>query len=147
MGLLGYVRSSDIDLRCVLHSPGLNLRPAADRAVVQALDLNPDVDPANPPTSTGRIAETITQRLATLLPHSGTPEPDLQIGFRSLPADGYTIAGYTSPNSRVYCLVSHSGITLAPVLGRLAAAEIADGQSQADQSPRGRRSARRTDST
>lgn len=131
VGLLGYLRSPDIDLRCVVHSPGLNLRPVAGGgAVVQALDLNPDVDPADPPTCTGPIASTITRRLANLLPHNGIPEIDLQVGFRSLPADGCTIAGYAGPDSRVYCLVSHSGITLAPVLGRLVAAEVSTDQGQ-----------------
>ena len=132
VGLLGHVRAPEIDLRCVIHSPGLNLRPAAGGgAVVQALDLNADVDPADPPTRTGPIAATITQRLADLLPErGGTPDIDLRVGFRSLPADGFTIAGCTSPQSRVYFLVSHSGITLAPALGRLAATEIVTGGHQ-----------------
>ncbi len=132
VGLLGHVRSPEIDLRCVIHSPGLNLRPAAGGgAIVQALDLNPGTDPADPPTATGPIAATIAQRLTGLLPeHGGTPDIDLRVGFRSLPADGYTIAGYASPHSRVYCLVSHSGITLAPALGRLAATEIVTDQGQ-----------------
>lgn len=132
VGLLGHVRATDIDLRCVIHSPSLNLRPAAGGgAIVQALDLNPGTDPADPPTATGPIAATITQRLTALLPeHSCTPDIDLRVGFRSLPADGYTIAGYASPHSRVYCLVSHSGITLAPALGRLAATEIVTDQDE-----------------
>lgn len=132
VGLLGHVRAPGIDLRCVIHSPTLNLRPASGgSAVVQALDLNSDVDPADPPTSDGPIAATIARRLAGLLSdHSGQPDVDLRIGIRSLPADGHTIAGYASPRSRIYCLVSHSGITLAPVLGRLVAAEVSTGRQQ-----------------
>lgn len=126
IGLLGYVRSPRIDLRCVIHTPGLNLRPGAGRpTVVQALDLNPEVDPASPPDPGGAIASTLTDRLARLLPTAAaTPEIDLRVGLRSLPADGNTIAGYISPGSRVYCVVSHGGITLAPLLGRLVASEI-----------------------
>lgn len=132
VGLLGHVQAPEIDLRCVIHSPTLNLRPAAGgSAVVQALDLNSDVDPAVPPTSDGPIAATIARRLAELLPdHSGHIDIDLRIGIRSLPADGHTIAGYASPHPRIYCLVSHSGITLAPVLGRLVAAEVSTGREQ-----------------
>ncbi|MFI9170046.1 NAD(P)/FAD-dependent oxidoreductase [Streptomyces lincolnensis] len=132
VGLLGYARSPRIDLRCVIHSPGLNLRPEADgRTVLQALDLNAHVDPADPPSADGDIARTLARRFSALLPEPGQePEIDLRIGLRSLPADGHTIAGYASAQSRVYCLVSHSGITLAPILGRLVAAEITNDQEE-----------------
>jgi glycine/D-amino acid oxidase-like deaminating enzyme len=133
VGLLGYVRSPELGLRCVLHTPSLNLRPGADdhTAVVQALDLNDGVDPDVPPQADGRIAATIRQRLTALMPESSrTPEIDLRVGFRSLPADGLTVAGYASAGSRVYCLVSHSAITMTAVLARLAAAEISTGDEQ-----------------
>ncbi|MFJ8108300.1 NAD(P)/FAD-dependent oxidoreductase [Streptomyces sp. NPDC096132] len=132
VGLLGYARSPELDLRCVIHSPGLNLRPATGgHTVLQALDLNADVDPADPPSADGAIASTLARRFSALLTdRSRAPRIDLRIGFRSLPADGHTVAGYASARSRVYCLVSHSGVTLAPILGRLAAAEITTDQEQ-----------------
>ncbi|KUN58161.1 fructosyl-amino acid oxidase [Streptomyces canus] len=132
VGLLGYARSPQLDLRCVIHSPGLNLRPeAGGHTVLQALDLNAHVDPADPPSADGDIASTLARRFSTLLPDPGrAPEIDLRIGLRSLPADGHTVAGYASAQSRVYCLVSHSGVTLAPILGRLVAAEITTDQEQ-----------------
>ncbi|MFD8819441.1 NAD(P)/FAD-dependent oxidoreductase [Streptomyces sp. NPDC059627] len=132
VGLLGYARSPQLDLRCVIHSPGLNLRPeGGGHTVLQALDLNAHVDPADPPAADGDIASTLARRFSALLPDpGGAPEIDLRIGLRSLPADGHTVAGYASAQSRVYCLVSHSGVTLAPILGRLVAAEITTDQEQ-----------------
>jgi glycine/D-amino acid oxidase-like deaminating enzyme len=132
VGLLGYARSPQLDLRCVIHSPGLNLRPAAGgHAVLQALDLNADVDPEDPPSADGDIASTLARRFSALLSDpSRAPKIDLRVGLRSLPADGHTIAGYASVQSRVYCLVSHSGVTLAPILGRLVATEIATDREQ-----------------
>ncbi|MFI7498538.1 NAD(P)/FAD-dependent oxidoreductase [Streptomyces sp. NPDC049687] len=132
VGLLGYARSPELGLRCVIHSPGLNLRPAAGgRTVLQALDLNADVDPDDPPSADGPLASTLTRRFSALLTDPNrAPEIDLRVGFRSLPADGHTIAGYASARSRVYCLVSHSGVTLAPILGRLVATEITTDQEQ-----------------
>ncbi|AXB42382.1 NAD(P)/FAD-dependent oxidoreductase [Amycolatopsis albispora] len=129
IGLLGYVRSP-LDLRCVLHTPGLNLRPGAGApAVVQALDVNPGVDPARPPGPGSDQAATIAARLAALLPDPGeVPEIELRVGFRSLPADGNPITGYLG--ERIYCVVSHGGITLAPLLGRLVAAEVAGDQRE-----------------
>ncbi|MGW1782629.1 NAD(P)/FAD-dependent oxidoreductase [Streptomyces sp. NPDC002143] len=132
VGLLGYARAPGLDLRCVIHSPGLNLRPeAGGHAVLQALDLNADVDPADPPSADGDIANTLARRFSALLPDpSRAPEIDLRVGLRSLPADGHTVAGHASAQSRVYCLVSHSGVTLAPILGRLVATEIITDQEQ-----------------
>ncbi|MDQ1033727.1 glycine/D-amino acid oxidase-like deaminating enzyme [Streptomyces sp. V3I8] len=132
VGLLGYVRHPGLALRCVVHSPGLNLRPAGDGcAVLQALDLNADVDPADPPSADGDVAGTFARRFSALVTRRGrAPEIDLRVGVRSLPADGRTIAGHASGHPRVYCLVSHSGVTLAPVLGRLVAAEITTGREQ-----------------
>ncbi|MFD7283790.1 NAD(P)/FAD-dependent oxidoreductase [Streptomyces sp. NPDC059862] len=132
VGLLGYSRSPELDLRCVIHSPGLNLRPTADgHTVLQALDLNGDVDPADPPSADGDLASTLVRRFSTLLTDpSRAPKIDLRVGFRSLPADGHTVAGYASAQSRIYCLVSHSGVTLAPILGRLTATEITTDQEQ-----------------
>jgi glycine/D-amino acid oxidase-like deaminating enzyme len=132
IGLLGYARSPRLDLRCVIHSPGLNLRPAAGgHTVLQALDLNADVDPANPPTANGDLASTLARRFSALLNNpTRPPKIDPRIGFRSLPADGHTIAGYAHAQSRVYCLVSHSGVTLAPILARLAATELTTDQEQ-----------------
>ncbi|WP_409467214.1 NAD(P)/FAD-dependent oxidoreductase [Streptomyces sp. HC307] len=132
VGLLGYARSPELDLRCVIHSPGLNLRPAAGgHAVLQALDLNADVDPEDPPSANGDIASTLARRFSALLPDpSRAPKIDLRVGLRSLPADGHPIVGYASAQSRVYCLVSHSGVTLAPILGHLVATEITTDQEQ-----------------
>lgn len=130
IGLLGYVTSPEVGLRCVVHTPSLNLRPAAGgQTVVQALDLNALVDPALPPST--EICRAIAERFTDLVPtRSGPPEIDLRVAIRSMPADGFTIAGFTSADSRIYALVTHSGITLAPLLGRLAAAEITRGEPQ-----------------
>ncbi|QXV58706.1 FAD-binding oxidoreductase [Amycolatopsis sp. TNS106] len=129
VGLLGFVRSPASGLRCVLHTPGLNLRPAAEGAtVVQALDLNPFVDPADSEVD-GDIAAAIAARFTAV---TGHPSPDIEfrVAIRSMPADGHTIAGYPPGSSRIYFLVTHSGITLAPILARLTAAEIVTGTGQ-----------------
>ncbi|RSM51873.1 FAD-binding oxidoreductase [Amycolatopsis sp. WAC 01376] len=129
VGLLGYVRSPAIDLRCVLHTPDLNLRPDADGATVaQALDLSSSVDPADGEADTG-ISAAVAARF-TALTGRPSPEIDFRVAIRSMPADGHTIAGYPLESARIYFLVTHSGITLAPVLARLAAAEIVTDTAQ-----------------
>lgn len=125
IGLLGYVTDPQLDLRCVLHSPGLNMRPDSDgQTVVQALDLNSTVDPADP-IPTDEVVETVSQRFTGL---TALADPAVkitfQVGYRSLPADGLPVTGFLSSLARTYALVTHSGITLAPLLGRLAAEEL-----------------------
>lgn len=123
IGLLGYVRSPQLDLRCVVHSPRLNLRPdTGGQAVVQALDLNPTVDPAAPVPPDD--VEVVAQRFAELTASQPDVDISFRVGYRSLPADGLPVAGFASPLARVYALVAHSGITLAPLLGRSAAEEL-----------------------
>lgn len=50
-----------------------------------------------------------------------------QIGLRALPEDLLPAVGWTPEVDGLYVVVSHSGITLAPVLGELVAAEVAEG--------------------
>ena len=48
------------------------------------------------------------------------------IGYRPLPADGHPVIGFAEGAPDVYIAVMHSGVTLSPLVGRLAASEILD---------------------
>ena len=48
------------------------------------------------------------------------------LGFRVLPADGQPIIGRVNSRPNVYLAAMHSGITLAPAVGQLAAIELLD---------------------
>ena len=49
------------------------------------------------------------------------------LGYRPLPADKLPIVGTGAARADVYLAVMHSGVTMAPLMGRLAAIEILDG--------------------
>ena len=49
------------------------------------------------------------------------------LAYRAMPADRLPIVGPLPWLDQLYLAVSHSGVTLAPVLGRLVAKEVADG--------------------
>ena len=49
------------------------------------------------------------------------------LGFRPLPKDGYPVIGFPEGAPGVYLAVMHSGVTLSPIVGKLAALEILDG--------------------
>ncbi len=52
-----------------------------------------------------------------------------RIGVRSLPRDGVSIVGKIPGYANAYIAVTHSGVTLGPLLGRLLAAEIMGDES------------------
>jgi glycine/D-amino acid oxidase-like deaminating enzyme len=49
------------------------------------------------------------------------------LGFRPLPKDGYPLIGFPEGAPGIYLAVMHSGVTLSPIVGKLAALEILDG--------------------
>ena len=55
---------------------------------------------------------------------------DAVVGVRALTADLLPAVGWTYATSGVYVAVTHSGVTLAPVLGELIAAEVAGGADE-----------------
>lgn len=55
-------------------------------------------------------------------------ELDVGIGWRPMPPDGLPIVGHGRAAPRAYFATMHSGVTLAPVIGKLAADEILDGR-------------------
>jgi glycine/D-amino acid oxidase-like deaminating enzyme len=52
----------------------------------------------------------------------------LSLGFRPLPLDGFPVLGCVPGVSGVYVAVTHSGVTLAPVIGQHVTAELLDGK-------------------
>jgi glycine/D-amino acid oxidase-like deaminating enzyme len=118
-----------IAVRGVVTTSVGNIRPEPDgRVLFQSSDLDGEADP-NEPVPAHVIAE-MERRLAIILRTGRVPirVDNAIVGRRALPKDGYTIAGFVDENQAVYAVVTHSGITLGPLLGRLAAEELLDGR-------------------
>ena len=49
------------------------------------------------------------------------------VGYRPMPIDGFPIIGYSPKAPNVYLALTHSGVTLAPIIAQMAAMEIMDG--------------------
>lgn len=129
VGLLGYTNPLPTRLDRVLTTPKLNVRPdGGGRLVVQGLDLDAHADPANPPAPDCDHARELCARLTDLLAGTeGVRLESLRVGQRSMPADGLTVAGFLGDSSKIYAIATHSGITLGPLLGKLAAQELLTG--------------------
>ena len=75
-------------------------------------------------------AEEILHRAKGLIPEAeGIGLARHTVGWRPLPQDGFPVLGFSEGAPDVYVAVMHSGVTLAPLVGRLVASEILDGLS------------------
>lgn len=125
-GLLGLTAPVPASVGRVVSSPRLNVRPdGAGRLLLHA----PDLDGAARPDE-ARASE-LLQRASELVPRArGVRLDTARVGARALPADGRTVAGWARGTAGLYVLVTHSGITLAPLLAELAESEIAGGRDE-----------------
>ncbi|MEB8338006.1 NAD(P)/FAD-dependent oxidoreductase [Streptomyces endophyticus] len=114
-------------LTAILSAPGIDLRPTADGGV---LALSWEVDARLEGTATDGLPSELHRRASTVVPGLGEARiADARIGVRPVPLDGLPLVGEAEAAPGLYHLVSHSAVTLAPVLGRLAAQEITSGRS------------------
>ena len=49
------------------------------------------------------------------------------VGYRPMPLDGFPVIGFSTKAPNVYLALTHSGVTLAPLISQLATMEIVDG--------------------
>ncbi|ORM61840.1 FAD-dependent oxidoreductase [Pantoea rodasii] len=115
-----------LSLAANLISPQLNVRPdGGGRLLLQALALDDLADPAAPPSTEGDIARQFRQRYQSLFADAGELQIEkIVVGQRARPADGLPAIGFVTPQQRVYVAVTHSGITLSPLIGKLVAQEL-----------------------
>jgi glycine/D-amino acid oxidase-like deaminating enzyme len=121
VGFLATTAPVPVRLSRVLHTSRLHVRPdGGGRLMLHALDLDQTADPAAPAPG---VADEFARRLPEVLAGAeDVPVEAVRIGQRSIPGDGRTVAGFTDP--RFYVVATHSGITLAPLLGELVAGEV-----------------------
>ncbi|MYW69497.1 FAD-dependent oxidoreductase [Streptomyces sp. SID8379] len=111
-------------LTAILAAPGIDLRPTADGGV---LALSWEID-ARLRGAVDGLPQELHRRARALVPGVGRVRiADARIGVRPVPSDGLPLMGPMAQVPGLYHLVSHSAVTLAPVLGRFAAQEITGG--------------------
>lgn len=130
VGFLAWTAPLVARLRRVVTTPHVTARPdGGGRLLLQHLPLDSAADPARPPHPEDPVAVRLRDGLAEILAggeHASVEQ--IRVGQRALPADGHTICGRLDDAGRLYVIATHSGITLGPLLGRLAADEILSGR-------------------
>ncbi len=135
-------RQAGVGLRLV-ESPGILAHSRPARSVVNRIVLAPNIHVkqtvggrvvagvgfagAGATDNSREVGEAIFEESAKVLPAAGALEVDeVTLGYRVLPEDGHPIVGFHPAAPGIYFTSMHSGVTMAPVIGRFAAAEILD---------------------
>jgi glycine/D-amino acid oxidase-like deaminating enzyme len=132
-GRLIYTAPVATTLRRPIHAPGCHFRPDGGGRIVLAAAEHDQVwaEAAEPPPPDRSLA-TVTAHLPVL---AGSRVEATRIGVRPMPRDERPIVGAIPGLDGFYVVASHSGVTLGPLWGRVAAAEILDGAVDARLAP------------
>ena len=123
-GVLAHTAPLPRGLERVALCPGRPRGPARERAGGHGSSFggSPLVDAHE----AGRLG--LLRAAARFLPFlEGATVPEATVGFRVLPEDEMPILGFAPGRPNLYVAAMHSGVTLAPLVGRHAATEILDG--------------------
>jgi len=126
VGLLVLTTPVPARLRTVVFANGLMMRPdGAGRLLLhgdeQDTHVRADTDVLPPPGEAHELVELASRRLRGA-EHAAVESAT--IGIRALPVDRVPVVGPVRDG--LYVVVTHSGMTLAPALGEIVAAEVLD---------------------
>lgn len=112
----------------VIHAPGMAIRPdGAGRAFLLARCAEPALRKTGHPSS--QLIEHVRQLAARVVPQfADAAAADVRVGHRPIPLDGFPVIGSATDIDGYYEAVTHSGITLGPIVARALTTEILHGQ-------------------
>jgi glycine/D-amino acid oxidase-like deaminating enzyme len=133
LGFNIYTGPAPVVLNAMVHTPDVNFRPDGSGRVMarstefdNAVPIDGTLDPIPD------VGKEILARAAKYLPGlDGVPIEGARVAFRSIPGDDHPVIGEVSERPGLYLLVTHSGGTMGPLLGRLLALEIVHGERDA----------------
>lgn len=106
-------------LRRIVQTPELRMRQDVDGRIVACIDI----DDSNAQENADRLAADLARKIGDVVGVAVTPERSV-MSYRTIPEDGRPVVGRPENIDGVYVAVMHSGVTLAPLVGRLVAEEI-----------------------
>jgi len=117
----------------IVQAPGVHFRQKLDGRIIIGGQIV-----AGAGTATTDIADSqeIFREASRYLPAlADAAIEQVTLGYRVMPADEYPIIGFAEARPNLYVAATHSGVTLAPAIGELAAIEILDGIPQPQLAP------------
>ena len=111
-------------LERVVLSPIAHMKQKPDGRIVTGSGFGGTADTDTSHAAAKRFLETASQVLPAF---SKMDVEKVTLGRRPLPQDEFPVIGFAPGRRDVYITVMHSGVTLSPLVGQLAAIEILDG--------------------
>lgn len=128
-GLLVRLAVEGTPLSRVMYSPRVNLRPDSPGFVLVHHE-SVDEEMGGEEIGMGHsLVRELLGRAREVVPALENAEvAEVKVGTRPVPEDGYPCVGAVPGVAGYYEAVTHSGVTLGPLIGRLLAREVLDGE-------------------
>ncbi|MER5599255.1 FAD-dependent oxidoreductase [Streptomyces sp. NPDC002265] len=126
-GIVTRLDCAQVPVHRAMHAPHIEIRPDGDTSVVlHSREIDALIDTGEDP---GQLARLLHESARHVVPELGNSRiAETRVVDRPIPADGWPSVGAVPSVPGYYEAVSHSGITLGPVIGRLLASEILSGK-------------------
>ncbi len=120
-------------LQRVIHAPQAHVRPdGAGRLMIHDHEVDHHTRMESTPAEVLEAAHQGVRNTARILPSvAGANAEAARLGIRPFPQDGYPAIGTIPDIDGYYVVVSHSAVTLSPILGIIVADEVARGRTDA----------------
>jgi glycine/D-amino acid oxidase-like deaminating enzyme len=126
-GAVTRVGCAQVPIHRAMHAPHIEIRPDGDASVVlHSREIDALIDTGEAPAELARLLHESARHVVPELSDARIAET--QVADRPIPGDGFPSVGAVPSVPGYYEAVSHSGITLGPVIGRLLASEILSGR-------------------
>jgi glycine/D-amino acid oxidase-like deaminating enzyme len=126
-GAVTRVGCAQVPVHRAMHAPHIEIRPDGDASVVlHSREVDALIDTGEAPAELARLLHESARHVVPELGHARIAET--QVADRPIPGDGFPSVGAVPSVPGYYEAVSHSGITLGPVIGQLLASEILSGR-------------------
>ena len=132
-GLIVETKPVNFTLQTVLDTADVKIRQCVDGRLIFNIDCNKDMDGADEATLNSIITNEISSVLEILdtniIDRDNLFFSRIKLGKRAIPEDGLPLIGPVGDTSGIYLVFTHSGVTLAPLVGRLLTEEILSGKT------------------
>lgn len=123
-GLLAHTTPQPRMLERIALAPGTNIKQNPDGRIVTGTDFEASATLDSSKEYGMKLLHNAGKFLDRM---KGAQLDRVTLGHRVLPQDGHPIVGFVARPSNLYITAMHSGITLSPLMGQVAAMEILDG--------------------
>ncbi|WP_406130666.1 NAD(P)/FAD-dependent oxidoreductase [Streptomyces sp. NBC_00989] len=135
-GVVTRIDCAQVPIGRAMHAPHIEMRPDGDASMVlhsreidALIDTVDPVDTADTGEGAAELARLLHELARQVVPELANSRiAQARVAHRPIPGDGFPSVGAVPSVPGYYEAVSHSGITLGPVIGRLLAAEILGGE-------------------